>query len=298
MGAVPSGPSPGGLRAPQGSQPRRSGVRGRAGHHRVGRGHDGRLTGSVGLLGDALHNLADVSTSLVVFVGFRVSKRPATPTNPYGYERAEDMAGLGVALAIWASAFFAGYVSVHKLAHHGHTTHLGLGIAAAAIGIAGNQAVARYKARTGRRIQSATLVADAHHSLLDALSSAGAMLGLIGVALGLPWADGVAGLVVTGLIIRVGWEVTSEITVHLMDGIDPETLVGAESAALAVDGVEHVHVRGRWLGRSLVIEVEGYLGGATSLELADQLGQRVREAVRASVPEARAVVWSPHALPG
>jgi divalent metal cation (Fe/Co/Zn/Cd) transporter len=62
------------------------------------------LSGSVGLLGDALHNLADVSTSLVVFVGFRVSKRPAGAANPYGFERAEDLAGLGVALAIWASA--------------------------------------------------------------------------------------------------------------------------------------------------------------------------------------------------
>jgi cation diffusion facilitator family transporter len=122
------------------------------------------VSGSAGLLGDALHNLSDVSTSIVVFIGFRVSKRRATPAYPYGYERAEDLAGLGVALAIWASAVFAGYVSVHKLVHHGHTTHLALGIAAGAIGIAGNQVVGRYKARVGRRIQSATLVADAHHS--------------------------------------------------------------------------------------------------------------------------------------
>src|SRR5246127_5671370 len=46
------------------------------------------LSGSVGLLGDALHNLSDVSTSLVVFLGFRLSKKPATSTHPYGYERA------------------------------------------------------------------------------------------------------------------------------------------------------------------------------------------------------------------
>jgi cation diffusion facilitator family transporter len=78
------------------------------------------VSGSVGLLGDALHNLSDVSTSLVVFIGFKVSKRPATSANPYGFERAEDLAGLGVALAIWASAVFAGIVSVHKLTEHGH----------------------------------------------------------------------------------------------------------------------------------------------------------------------------------
>jgi cation diffusion facilitator family transporter len=58
------------------------------------------MSGSAGLLGDALHNLSDVSTSAVVFLGFQLSKRPASPANPYGYERAEDLAGLGVALAI------------------------------------------------------------------------------------------------------------------------------------------------------------------------------------------------------
>jgi cation diffusion facilitator family transporter len=254
------------------------------------------LSGSVGLLADALHNLSDVSTALVVYVGFRLSTRPATAANPYGYERAEDIAGLGVALAIWASAVFAGFVSIHKLSHHGHTTHLGLGMAAAAVGIIGNQVVARYKGRVGRRIQSATLVADAHHSWLDALSSAGALLGLLGVALGLPWADGVAGLVVTGFIIHVGWQVSSEIVAHLMDGVDPELLATAETAALTVTGVEHVHARGRWIGRSLVIEIEGFLPGSSTLQAADELGQKIRDAVTNGVPEARAVLWSPHAL--
>lgn len=256
------------------------------------------LSGSVGLLGDALHNLSDVSTSVVVFVGFRLSKRPATPSNPYGFDRAEDLAGLGVALAIWASAGFAAVVSIHKLTQAGHTSHLGWGMAAALVGIAGNQLVARYKGRVGRRIQSATLVADAHHSWLDALSSAGALLGLIGVAVGLPWADGVAGLIVTGFIVHVGWEVTKEILVHLMDGVDPDLLVAAEQAALDVAGVEHVHARGRWAGRSLLVEIEGFLDGRTSLAEADVVGQRVRRAVTEATPEVRAVIWSPHSISG
>jgi len=64
------------------------------------------FTGSVALLGDALHNLSDVSTSLVVFLGFKLSKRQASARFPYGLERAEDLAGLGVALVIWASPVF------------------------------------------------------------------------------------------------------------------------------------------------------------------------------------------------
>ena len=125
------------------------------------------LTGSVGLLGDAIHNLSDVSTSAVVFLGFRLSRRPATECYPYGLERAEDLAGVGIAAVIWASAAFAGYESIRKLIGHGHTSHVGAGIAGAIIGILTNQAVARYKLTTGRRIGSATLVADARHSWLD-----------------------------------------------------------------------------------------------------------------------------------
>ena len=131
------------------------------------------LTGSVGLLGDAIHNLSDVSTSAVVFLGFRLSRRPATERYPYGLERAEDLAGIGIAAVIWASAAFAGYESIRKLLGHGPTTHLAAGIAGAIIGILGNAAVARYKLLVGRRINSATLVVDARHSWLDALSRPG-----------------------------------------------------------------------------------------------------------------------------
>jgi cation diffusion facilitator family transporter len=162
------------------------------------------VSGSVALLGDALHNLSDVSTSALVFVGFRASRKVPTERYPYGYERAEDLAGIGVALVIWGSALVAGFESVTKLLRHGGTGHVGWGIAAA-VGITGNQLVGRYKLVVGRRIRSATMVADAKHSWLDAVSSAGAMLGLSGVGLGWGWADAVAGIIVTGFICHVGW---------------------------------------------------------------------------------------------
>jgi cation diffusion facilitator family transporter len=88
------------------------------------------FTGSVALLGDALHNLADVSTSAAVFLGFYISKRQPTMAYPYGYERAEDIAGLGVALVIWLSALFAGYESYQKLIGRTGIIHLGVGMAA------------------------------------------------------------------------------------------------------------------------------------------------------------------------
>ncbi|BBZ44837.1 cation diffusion facilitator family transporter [Mycobacterium parmense] len=253
------------------------------------------LSGSVALLGDALHNLSDVSTSALVFVGFRASRKVPDERYPYGFERAEDLAGLGVALVIWASAIVAGYESVTKLLRHGGTSHVGWGIAAAGVGIAGNQLVARYKLVVGQRIRSATMVADARHSWLDALSSAGAMLGLIGVALGWGWADAIAGIVVTGFICHVGWEVTADIAHHLLDGVDPEIITTAESVAATVPGVTHAHARARWTGRTLRVEVEGFLDPDTPLGTADQIGRRVASALAPRIPEMHNFTWTARA---
>jgi cation diffusion facilitator family transporter len=251
------------------------------------------VTGSVALLGDAIHNLSDVSTSLVVFLGFHVSRRPASPTHPYGYERAEDLAGLGVAMVILASAVFAGYESVRKFVEQAPTDHIAIGVAGAVIGIAGNQAVARYKGIVGRRIRSATLLADARHSWLDAISSLGALIGLVVVATGHRWGDPVAGLAVTLFIVHVGYGVTAEISAHLMDGVESEHVQAARAAVRAVDGVRDPTIRGRWMGRSLILEVEAELDADTTLHRAHTIGHEVEALVLEAVPEASRVRWIP-----
>jgi cation diffusion facilitator family transporter len=247
------------------------------------------FTGSVGLLGDALHNLSDVSTSALVFVGFAVSKKQPSPGYPYGYERAEDISGLGVALVIWASAVFAGVQSFAKFVGHGATTHLGVGMVGAVVGVVGNLVVARYKRRVGVRIQSATLVADARHSWLDAISSLGALAGLVAVALGYRLGDPIAGFAVTLFVAHVGYEVTKELLHHLMDGVDPEILVKAKLAAESVPGVLEASLSGRWTGRTLRIEVAGRVDPDSSVAEAGRVGQGVEAAVLHAVDQARDV---------
>ena len=255
------------------------------------------LTGSVGLLGDAIHNLSDVSTSVVVFLGFRLSRKPPTERYPYGLERAEDLAGIGIAVVIWASAAFAGYESIRKLLAHGGTSHVALGIAGAALGIVGNQVVARYKLVIGKRINSATLVADARHSWLDALSSLGALVGLVAVALGFPWGDPIAGIAVTLFICHVGYQVTGDVVHRLADGVDPAVIAGAEVSAGAVDGVAHAHARARWTGRTLRVEVEGWVDPGLTVSEADALGRQVALAIVQQVPDMGSFTWTARATP-
>jgi cation diffusion facilitator family transporter len=155
--------------------------------------------------------------------------------------------------------------------------------------------VARYKLTVGRRIQSATMIADATHSWLDALSSTGALLGLVGVAVGWPWADAVAGIVVTGFICHVAWEVSTDIARRILDGVDPAIITTAETVASRTPGVLHAHSRARWTGRTLPVEVEGWVDPETSVADADRIGREIAETLTGHLSEMRSFTWAARA---
>ncbi len=229
-----------------------------------------------------------------MFLGFFISKRPRTARYPFGYERAEDIAGLGVALVIWASAVFAAVESYRKLVSHAPTTHLGWAMFGACLGIAGNQSVAWYKRVVGRRIHSATLLADARHSWLDAVSSGGALVGLVAVALGFPLGDPIAGFAITAFIAHVGYQVTRDVLHHLMDGVEPEHIHEARQVAEAAGQVEVPVVRGRWTGRALHFELQPELPSGMTLAQARRVSERMEKAVLSAIEPASTVTVVPH----
>jgi Cation efflux family len=117
------------------------------------------VSGSVALLGDALHNFADALTAVPLAIAFTVGRRAATRRYTYGFGRAEDLAGLVVAALIALSAVAAGWEAMLRLLNPRQVSALPLVAAAALIGFVGNELVARYRIRVGRRIGSAALVA-------------------------------------------------------------------------------------------------------------------------------------------
>src|SRR6266705_2372814 len=165
----------------------------------------------------------------------------------------------------------------------------GLAVAGAVLGIVGNQLVARYKLGVGRRIHSATLLADAKHSWLDALSSAGALVGLVLVALGHRWGDPLAGFAVTAFILHIGWQVTGDLASRLMDSLDPDDLHAARQAAAGLAGVRVLGVRGRWMGRSLLLEVDTAMDADQQFAAVDRACRQVERAVLDAVPHASQV---------
>jgi cation diffusion facilitator family transporter len=252
------------------------------------------LSGSVALLSDALHNLGDVFTTVGVYFGFRASRKQPSRRYPYGFGRAEDLTGVVIVIAIWSSAALAGWQSYDKLVSGRGTTHLTLGMVAAVTGIIGNQLVARYKLWVGRAIKSAPLIVDARHSMLDAIASAGALAGLIGVALGLRVADPIAGLAITVLIVHIGVDATRDVASRLMDANDEELTEAVRAAVMGVPSVEDVSdVRVRWLGRQAEVRMIVLLPATLALTQAHDVAHRIQETVLKEVPDIREVLIEP-----
>jgi len=145
------------------------------------------LSGSVALLGDTLHNVADALTAVPLLVAFRLARRPPTRRFTYGYGRAEGLGGLFVIAVITLSSVLACYEAIDRLIHPRDVSHLWAVAVAAIVGFAGNEIVARYRIRVGHRIGSAALVADGLHRRVH--QSRGAARGgrcRVGLAAGRP----------------------------------------------------------------------------------------------------------------
>lgn len=215
------------------------------------------MSGSVALLGDTLHNVADALTAVPLAIAFSVGRRAATRRFTYGYGRAEDLAGIVIVLVIAASAGLAGYEAVTRLIHPQGVDALGWVAAAAMVGFAGNEWVARYRIRVGRDIGSAALVADGLHARADGFTSLAVLLGAAGTWLGFPLADPLVGLLITLAICYVLRDAAREIYHRLMDAVDPTLVETAEQILLNVPGVRHTgSLRLRWIGHALHAEAE------------------------------------------
>ncbi|WP_062351959.1 cation diffusion facilitator family transporter [Herbidospora yilanensis] len=243
------------------------------------------FSGSVALLGDTLHNFADALTAVPLAIAFSVGRRAATRRFTYGYGRAEDLAGIVIVLLIAASALFAGYESVRRLLDPQEVGALGWVAGAALIGFVGNEWVARYRIRVGRRIGSAALVADGLHARADGFTSLAVLFGAGGVALGFPIADPVIGLLITAAILFVLRDAGREIYHRLMDAVDPALVTLAEEIITATPGVARAgSIRLRWLGHALRAEVDVLVDPAMSVVEAHQVAVDVEHRLIHGLP--------------
>ncbi len=234
-------------------------------------------SGSVALLADTIHNFADALTAVPIGIAFIAGRRAANRRYNYGYGRGEDIAGLFVLLVMTASSLLAAYEAVDRLVSPRSLDNVAWVAAAGLIGFIGNEWVAAYRIRVGRRIGSAALIADGLHARTDGLTSLAVVIGAAGVAAGWQPADPITGLVISVAIFGVLRQAAREVYGRIMDRVDEQVVLAAEQVARQVPGVVALdRLRMRWVGHDLLAEVE--ISADTSLSLIEAHG--IAEAVR------------------
>jgi cation diffusion facilitator family transporter len=235
------------------------------------------ISGSVALLADTIHNFTDALTAVPIGIAFVVGRRAANRRYTYGYGRAEDIAGLFVLLAMAGSALLAAYEAIDRIINPRDLDNLWWVAVAGLVGFIGNEWVALYRIRVGRRIGSAALIADGLHARTDGLTSLAVLVGAAGVAVGWRLADPIMGLVISVAVLGVLRQAAREIFGRVMDRVDERTVGDAERAVGSVPRVVGVdRLRMRWVGHELLAEVDVRADPALDLVAAHALAERVR----------------------
>jgi cation diffusion facilitator family transporter len=246
------------------------------------------FSGSVALLADTIHNFADALTAVPLWVAFALGRRAASRRYTYGYGRAEDLAAVFIVAMIAASAVVAAWESIDRLRHPRELESIWLVMVAGLIGFAGNELVATYRIRVGRRIASAALVADGLHARTDGLASLAVVVGAIGVLLGFRLADPIVGLLITVAILFVLRGAARDIYRRLMDAVDPSLVTRAEEVLAATPGVLDVEaVRMRWIGHQLHAEVGVAVDHVKSVAEGHDIAEEVRHRLLHTMPKLR-----------
>ena len=244
------------------------------------------ISGSVALAADTIHNFSDALTAVPLWIAFALGTKAATRRYTYGFGRAEDLAGLFVIAMITLSAIIAGYEAIMRLTNPEPIEHIGWVALAGLIGFIGNEWVAVYRIRVGRRIGSAALVADGLHARTDGLTSLAVVLAAGGVALGFPLADPIVGLVITVAILAVLRTAVRDVFRRLLDGVDPTMVDAAEHALAAQPGVQAVRsVRMRWIGHRLHADAELDVDPTLDLAQAHRIAHHAEHELTHAVPK-------------
>jgi cation diffusion facilitator family transporter len=249
------------------------------------------FSGSVALLADTIHNFGDAFTAVPLWIAFVLARRTASSRFTYGLGRVEDLAGAVIVLLILASAVTAAYQSVDRLLHPQEIRFLWVVALAGGIGFIGNEAVAVFRIKVGREINSAALVADGYHARVDGLTSLAVLASALAAWAGFPLADPLVGLLISLAILKILWDSAKTVFTRMLDGVDPkitgEIIHGAEHVG-GVIGVSHA--RARWLGHQLDAELHVTVAPDTSVQDAHRVTVEINHRLKHRFPYLRNAV--------
>jgi len=246
----------------------------------------GTLFHSQALVVDGIHSFTDVASDLVVLGVMRVSRQAPDQDHPYGHQRIETMGTMVLGSILIAVGAALAWDNTLRLLDGG-TVNIPEWpvLVAAVISVASKEWIYRYTRRVGIAIRSDLIMANAWHSRTDALSSVVVLFSTMGAMLGYLWLDIFAAVVISGIIIHIGWRFTWDSVKELVDtGLSPEDTEALINIASKTDGVRNVHeLRSRRMGHDILLDVHLVVSPEISVSEGHQIGMQVVKAMRDSL---------------
>ena len=254
------------------------------------------ITGhSSAMISDAIHSFSDVLTTLIAWIGVKVSKKASDEEHPYGHERLECIASLllgGVLLLTGLGIGKAGLETIFSGNYQALAVPGAIALAAAIVSIAGKEAMYWYTRHYALLIHSSAFMADAWHHRSDAFSSIGSLIGIAGAMLGFPVLDSVASVVICLFILKVSYDILKGAINKLLGtscGEEYEQKLRTYVAARpGVEGVDLLHTR--MFGNKVYIDLEIQVDGDKTLREAHEVAEQVHTEVEQAFPEVKHVM--------
>jgi cation diffusion facilitator family transporter len=246
------------------------------------------LTGSVGLLSDAIESFVNLAGALMALAMLSLAATPADEGHAYGHGKAEYFSSAFEGFLILVAAVSIAYAAGERLLKPQPLEEVGIGLAVSVVASIVNLTTGLILLRVGRRYKSITLEADAQHLLTDVWTSVGVIVGvgLVWVT-GWLWLDPVMALLVAANIVWTGWQLLRRSTAGLMDVSIPENEMAAINAVLnsyRKQGIEFHALRTRQAGSRAFVTLHVLVPGGWTVQQGHDWSERIEAGIRAAVP--------------
>jgi len=246
----------------------------------------GILAHSGAMFSDAVHSASDVFSSIIVIIGVKIAAKDSDKGHPYGHERFECVAAIILAIILLVSGLFIGHIAIEKINADSVQEIVipgMLALVAAVISIISKEAMYWYTRIYALRFESDALMADAWHHRSDALSSIGALIGIVGARMGYPMLDTVASLVICIFIIKAAYDIFKDAIGKMVDHSCSEEMekdiLQCASEQDGVLGVESIQTRvfGNKIYADIEIEADGEITLSESYAIASRVHDVIEE---------------------